>query len=93
MQIKKEAITGEMIQKALACETPKDLVALAVKEGYKMTEAEAEAYLDELADFKLDSEALKKVAGGGCGYYNCGSKATNCDSYCRYVCSNYNPAP
>ena len=93
MKIKKEAITGEMIQKALACETPKDLVALAGKEGYEMTEAEAEAYLDELADFKLDSEALKKVAGGGCGYYNCGSKAKDCDVYCPGACSSHSECP
>ncbi len=89
MQIKKEAITGEMIEKALACESPKDLVTLAGKEGYEMTEAEAEAYLDELADFKLDSEALKKIAGGGCGYYNCGARQKNCDDYCPGYCTGH----
>ncbi len=89
MQIKKEAITGEMIEKALACESPKDLVTLAEKEGYEMTEAEAEAYLDELADFKLDSEALKKIAGGGCGYYNCGARQQDCDDYCPGACGRY----
>ena len=89
MQIKKEAITREMIEKALTCENPKDLVALAGKEGYEMTENEAEAYLDELADFKLDSEALKKIAGGGCGYYNCGARQQDCDDYCPGACGRY----
>jgi hypothetical protein len=28
------------------------------------SKAEAEAYLDELQDFELDPETLKKVAGG-----------------------------
>ena len=89
MQIKKEAITREMIEKALTCENPKDLVALSGKEGYEMTENEAEAYLDELADFKLDSEALKKIAGGGCGYYNCGARQQDCDDYCPGACGRY----
>ena len=87
MQIKKEAITREMIEKALTCENPKDLVALAGKEGYEMTEAEAEAYLDELADFKLDSEALKKVAGGGCYSRHTGGE-WECKKYCNNRCKD-----
>jgi hypothetical protein len=87
MQIKKEAITREMIEKALTCENPKDLVALAGKEGYEMTETEAEAYLDELADFKLDSEALKKVAGGGCYSRHTGGE-WECKKYCNNRCKD-----
>ena len=36
-----------------------------------MTEAEAESYLSELADFQLDSDQLKKVAGGYCYSFKC----------------------
>ncbi len=49
---------------------------LAEAEGYEMTEAEAEAYLAELADFELDNAMLENAAGGifecymrhNCGY-------------------------
>ena len=85
MQIQREAITREMIDKALACETPAELVKLAKDEGYEMTEADAEAYLDELADFRLDSEQLKKVAGGL--YYTNETKVT-CRLYCGGECTS-----
>ena len=49
---------------AMACETPEELIELAEKTGIEITKAEAEAYLDELQDFELDPETLKKVAGG-----------------------------
>ena len=71
MQIKREAISREMIETALTCETPAELVKLAKERGYEMTEAEAEAYLSELADFQLDSDQLKKVAGGYCYSFKC----------------------
>ena len=35
------------------------------------------AYLTELSDFELDSEALTKVAGGGC-YTECNSEHYHC---------------
>ena len=80
--VKKETITKEMIEKAMACETPADLMKLAKSEGYEMTEAEAEAYLSELADFKLDSDQLKKVAGGR--LYGKGVEVTKCDDFCDW---------
>jgi len=48
----------------MECKTPEELIALAKKGGIEITKAEAEAYLDELQDFELDPETLKKVAGG-----------------------------
>ena len=65
MPINKNEITKEMIAKALQCETPDELIALANSEGIELTKEEAEAYLVELEDFELDSDVLQKVAGGG----------------------------
>ncbi len=83
MQIKREAITKEMVEKAMSCETPADLVKLAKDEGYEMTEAEAEAYLSELTDYKLDSEQLKKVAGG---LYDSNESKVTCRQFCGREC-------
>ena len=61
-------LTKEQIQKAMACETVEELMALAKAEGVELTKEEAEAYLDELSDVELDGEALKQVAGGSSCY-------------------------
>ena len=77
MSINKNELTKELIQKAMACETAEELMATAKAMGYEMTKDEAEAYLTELSDFELDSEALTKVAGGGC-YTECNSEHYHC---------------
>ena len=59
-------LTKEMLAKAMQCETPEELIALAKSEGIELTKEEAEAYLVELDDVELDDESLKKVAGGSC---------------------------
>ena len=64
MPIDKNAITKEMVVKASGCKTAEELMALAKAEGMEITREEAEAYLAELSDMELDSEALKNVAGG-----------------------------
>ena len=48
-------LTREQIEKAMACETAEELMALAKAEGIELTKEEAESYLAE------------RVAGGG-GY-------------------------
>ena len=53
-----------MIEKAMQCKTADKLLELAEAEGYEMTRAEAEAYMAEIDDFRLDDEAMKAVAGG-----------------------------
>ena len=67
MSINKNELTKEQIQKAMACETAEELMALAKAEGIELTKEEAESYLAELEDFELDGDMLKRVAGGG-GY-------------------------
>ena len=74
MPIDKSKITKEMMEKAAKCETAEQLIALAKTEGFEITKAEAEAYLAELDNIELDSEALDKVAGGDCyGDNPCGN--------------------
>ena len=74
MPIDKSKITKEMMEKAAKCETAEELIALAKKEGFAITKAEAEAYLTEIDNMELDSESLDKVAGGGCyGDNPCGN--------------------
>ena len=66
MAINKNEITKEMIEKAMQCETPDELIALAKTGGYELTKEEAETYMTELSDFELDGIALKSIAGGKC---------------------------
>ncbi len=40
------------------------MIKPAESEGYDLTKEEAEAYLEELADFEMDEEALKQQAVG-----------------------------
>ena len=82
MPINKNDITSEMIQKALQCNTAEDLIAFAKSEGIELTKEEAEAYLAELGDQELDSEQLRKVAGGGDGPY------VDCFTDCLIDCVN-----
>ena len=62
----KIVVTKEQIEKAMACETAEELMALAKEVGIELTKEEAEVYLAELEDFELDGDTLKRVAGGGC---------------------------
>ena len=66
MPIDKNEITKEMVEKAMQCNTAEDLIALAKTEGVDLTKEEAEAYMAEMDDVELDSDALKQVAGGMC---------------------------
>ena len=66
MSINKNELTKEQIQKAMACESVEELMELAKAEGVELTKEEAEAYMAEMEDVELDSDALKQVAGGLC---------------------------
>ena len=66
MPINKNELTKEMLAKAMQCETADELIALAKTGGYELTKEEAEAYMAEMEDVELDSDALKQVAGGMC---------------------------
>ena len=62
--INKNELTKEQIEKAMACETAEELMALAKAEGIELTKEEAESYMTELADFELDENQMQQVAGG-----------------------------
>ena len=57
MPIDKSKITNEMMEKAMQCETAEELISLAKAAGMEITKAEAEAYLAELDNYKLDKVA------------------------------------
>ena len=44
--------------------TADELIALAKTGGIELTKEEAETYMAELADFELDGDKLKNIAGG-----------------------------
>ncbi|MCR5649971.1 MAG: hypothetical protein K6F86_02180 [Lachnospiraceae bacterium] len=67
-------MTKELIEKAMKCETPEELMELAKAEGGNITKEEAEAYLEELSDIELNEETLKAAAGGVC-WTNCPKEA------------------
>ena len=64
MPINKKELTKEQIVKAVQSKTADELMELAKAEGYDITKEEAVAYFAELSDMELDSEKLKKIAGG-----------------------------
>ena len=66
MSINKNELTKEQIAKAMSCETAEELMELAKTIGVELTKEEAEAYMVEMEDVELDSDALKQVAGGLC---------------------------
>ena len=66
MPINKNELTKEQIAKAMSCETAEELMELAKTIGVELTKEEAEAYMAEMEDVELDSDALKQVAGGLC---------------------------
>ena len=61
MPINKNELTKEQIAKAMSCETVEELMELAKAEGIELTKEEAEAYMAEMEDVELDSDALKNV--------------------------------
>ena len=65
MGINENELTREQIEKALACETAEELMALVKANGHEITKEEAEACLADLADIELDEATLQQVAGGG----------------------------
>ena len=77
MPINKNELTKEQIAKAMSCETAEELMELAKSEGIELKKEEAEAYLAEMSDVELDSEALTRVAGGESCYMVGGNECHN----------------
>ena len=66
-------MTKEMLSKAMGCETPEALMALAKENGLELTAEQAKDYLAQMEkiDVQLSDEQLAQAAGGG-----------TCWSYC-----------
>ena len=65
-KINAKELTKEQIEKAMACKTAEELMALARREGVELTKDEAEAYLAETEDVELSDAELQQAAGGEC---------------------------
>ena len=82
-KINENELTKEQIEKAMACETAEELMAVAKAEGITLTKDEAEAYMAEMTDFELDDAMLKQAAGGAVGEdnfdncHNCPDRSRN----------------
>lgn len=59
-------MTKEMLSKAMACETPEAIIALAKENGIELTAEEGKRIFENLENFdvNLADDALEKVAGG-----------------------------
>ena len=81
IKINPSGLTKEMIEKAMACQTAEELMALAKAEGIELTKDEAEAYLVEMEDVELADEELQQVAGGKCWVEKCPAKGDKTSIY------------
>ena len=78
MPIDKSKLTNDMLEKAAKCKTADELIALAKKMGVVITKEQAEAYMTELQDYKLDDATLERIAGGGKSCYMVDGCAFKC---------------
>ncbi len=69
MKIDGNEIPKEVLAKAIACETPEDVVKLAKEHGVELTTEEAGALLDNLDEIDFTSDQLKAAAGGFGGFH------------------------
>ena len=67
--------TKEQIQKAAACKSVDELIALAKTEGIELTKEDAEKYFAQLNGNKLNLDEIDKVAGG-CEGNVCGANVS-----------------
>ncbi len=70
-------MTNELIQKAKACKSADELLALAKENNYPMTEEDAERIFAELhTEGEVSEEELDNVSGGACHIKVGGEKYT-----------------
>lgn len=62
---------NEQIQKAMACNSAEELMALAKAEGIELAADEAEKYFEALKDGALNLDDLDAVTGGALPGYAC----------------------
>lgn len=79
--------SDELIQKAMKCETPEQIIELAKTEDISLTKEEATAFLAQMQDIELKSEDLQKAAGGNC--LNCTGRSWSCWTKCDCYLGDY----
>ena len=62
--------TKKLLEKAMECENPEQLLEFAKAEGIEVTKEEAEAFLAQSEDVELDSTELQTAAAAG-NYFPC----------------------
>ena len=65
--------TKEQIEKAAACKSVEELIALAKAEGVELVKEEAEKLFAQLQGSELNLDDVKNVAGGLCTGEICGA--------------------
>ena len=85
-KINTKTLTQEQIEKAMACKTADELLALAKAEGIDLTKDEAEAYMAETADAELTGAELERAAGGSWCEAFCPQRV-----WCPLVCKDFSP--
>lgn len=63
----------EQIEKAAACKSVEELIALAKESGIELALDEAEKYFSELRNTEIDLDDVKNIAGGACAGNACGA--------------------
>ena len=64
MEINGKEIPQELMEKAAACQTTEELLALVKENGIELTAEQAEAYLAVYQSGKIPDDELDAVAGG-----------------------------
>ena len=87
MEINGKEISQELMEKAVACRTTEELLALAKENGIELTAEQAEAYLAVYQSGKIPDEELDAVAGGR-SRSNCRCRCESCKEFKKYVPNN-----
>ncbi len=68
MKVNGKEISKEILAKVVACESPEELMKMAMEQGIELTKEQAEAYIADMDSIDLDAEQLQQVAGGKAWY-------------------------
>jgi len=75
MKVNGKEISKEILAKVVACESPEELMKMAMEQGIELTKEQAEAYIADMDSVDLDAEQLQQVAGGASWYKFCSNHA------------------
>lgn len=70
--------TKEQIEKAMACKSVEELMAMAEAESVSLTREEAQAYFAQLSTGELKAEDIDNIVGGCTGNVCAGNISAGC---------------